>query len=97
MCLQKVRNVVDGPIEMWLHVLQNLESGKGPSGFVSTNGVLMLTQINELLIYCKIRTTTKTDIIFLILIILTTDPVFRFHDEDYFITKLKRCNINGVT
>ena len=46
---------------------------------------------------CKIRTTTKRDNIFLILIILTTIPVFRFHDEDDSLTKLKWCNINGVT
>ena len=39
----------------------------------------------------------KNDHKFLILIILTTDLASRFHDEDYSITKLKRCNINGVT
>lgn len=49
------------------------------------------------LINFKIPTSRKRDHIFLILKILTTDPVFRFHDEEYSITKLKRCNKNGVT
>ena len=42
--------------------------------------------------FLKIRMTTKRDHICLILIILTADPVFRCHGDDYSITKLKRCN-----